>query len=171
MSRYGIEKKRAFSCGAWVVTVGNVRFWYCFEMSKAGDRSRCLGIPTYHCRGVGTTKGWAPNEVSPHWNLHHSLVLTSECLLSSGWGRLRGGGFFHLTLIGPWYMVMCFSCLLVTSWAWLSGKCLIFSVPLVTQKINRNRVPPQLLPSKWSLFKIENIQSCPSSLRSLDHAH
>lgn len=26
-------------------------------------------------------------------------------------GHVAGGGFFHLTLIGPWNVVICFSCL------------------------------------------------------------
>lgn len=102
-----------FSLVFFFFIVSKVQFWYCFQMSKWSNRFLCPGIPRIIDLVPGDCctlpKGWAPNEVSPECNRLHSLVRASVCLLSSGWGKW--GRFFHLTLIGPWNVVICFSCL------------------------------------------------------------
>ena len=61
--------------------------------------------------GGTVPEGWAPDEGSPEESRAQcgAHISVSEC----GMGPMRGGGRLHLTLSGPWYLVICFSCLSV----------------------------------------------------------
>lgn len=109
-------------------------------MSKSSDRLLCPGIlciiDLVSGDGCIVPEGQTPNGVGPECGARHSSVLTEVCLLSSGWGKREGGGLFHLLLIGPWYVLICFSGLSSYLLGLTVREMFNFHVSLVTQKIN-----------------------------------
>lgn len=67
--------------------------------------------PTYHGLSVWGLRAQRLAPVLLVLSVIHFHFVWASVSAELRMGHVAGGGFFHLTLIGPWNVVICFSCL------------------------------------------------------------
>lgn len=141
-----------------LLTSGSDTVWKCQnQVTDFGARESHVSCSVGVWAPCTVPTGWAPDEVSPAHNPRHSLVWTSECLLSSGWGRQWWGrrvfpAHINWTLArGDLFLLSQYLPLGLDCW----GNVSFSACPSYPKNQSTGtEFPPNLLPSKWSLFKI-----------------